>query len=535
MVAAVFASSGPDRSGAMRIPVVRRTRVVTVAIGHQQAQGLEKRSVGRQGELPERIPARVGPDRHVIGDRDRVDAEFLGAHRELDDRTRALGCRRPHTGSERVSRAGPDDMFERAPGRSRRGTKCALLYSSLDARRREQAWRSTRTPRMRVSLGLQSHAARHGTDGPGLVELARVAEEVGLDGVVIGDHVVLGNRLDRYPYPPVHFTHDASWMEPLSVLAAVAAVTTRIRLTTGVLVSPLRPAVLLAKTAATVDHLSGGRLELGVGVGWQPEEFAAVGADFAGRGRLLTDGIAACRRSGAGPASFRSSTTNFEDLWCNPKPTRPDGIPVLFSGSLGHRNLADRRVGNGWITHPGQPLDETAAAVASLVQRFEEHGRDPAPRRAPVAPDPPCTGRSAGLRSVVGVTGRPPRRRRHRPDDLVEQLHRPHDDAPERIATLGAAWIDARTDMSGVSRLAGRVALVTGAAQGVGRRVSRSRSRTKARPIAVVDRNRTAPSTRRECRARGVREAFACDVADRAEVDADVEPSSTSSADCRSS
>ena len=122
------------------------------------------------------------------------------------------------------------------------------------------------TPRLRLSLGLQSHAARHGSDGMGLVELARQAEGSGFDGVVIGDHVVLGNRLDRYPYPPVHFPHDSSWMEPLSVLAAVAAVTTRLKLTTGVLVSPLRPAVLLAKTAATVDHLSGGRLELGVGV-----------------------------------------------------------------------------------------------------------------------------------------------------------------------------------------------------------------------------------------------------------------------------
>jgi probable F420-dependent oxidoreductase len=168
-------------------------------------------------------------------------------------------------------------------------------------------------------------------------------------------------------------------MEPLSVLAAVAAVTERITLTTGVLVSPLRPAVLLAKTAATVDHLSGGRLELGVGVGWQPEEFAGVGVEFADRGQLLTDGIAACRALwGKDPASFRSRTTTFDELWCNPKPTRREGIPVLFSGSLGARNRARIvELGDGWITHPRQPLGETTRSVESLVRLYEEHGRDP--------------------------------------------------------------------------------------------------------------------------------------------------------------
>lgn len=236
-----------------------------------------------------------------------------------------------------------------------------------------------RTHSMRLSLGLQSHAELHGDDGLGLVELARTAEDAGLDGVVIGDHVVLGNRLDRYPYPPVHFAQDSSWMEPLSVLAAIAAVTDRITLTTGVLVSPLRPAVLLAKTAATVDHLSNGRLQLGVGVGWQPEEFAAMGVEFADRGVLLTEGVAACRALwGDDPASFTSSTTNFDELWCNPKPVRSEGIPVLFSGSMGPRNLARIvELGDGWITHPRHPLEETAASVATLKQSFAEYGRDP--------------------------------------------------------------------------------------------------------------------------------------------------------------
>jgi probable F420-dependent oxidoreductase len=294
---------------------------------------------------------------------------------------------------------------------------------------------------------LQSHAALHRDDGTGLVEFAGIAEHVGLDGVVIGDHVVIGKRLDRYPYPPVHFTPEASWMEPLSVLAAAAAVTERITLTTGVLVSPLRPAALLAKAAATIDHLSHGRLELGVGVGWQPEEFAALGVEFADRGALLTEGIAACRALwGPDPASFSGSTASFDELWCNPKPLRPEGIPVLFSGSLGPRNLARIvELGNGWITHPRHPLEETAESVASLERSFEDYGRDPDTliirTSLPVArgtdrePDYRATFAALGDYREAGVT------------DLTiwsNQVVDTPEHAAGRLAALGEAWRTAR-------------------------------------------------------------------------------------------
>ena len=314
-----------------------------------------------------------------------------------------------------------------------------------------------RTPGVRLSLGLQSHAARHGAGGAGLVNFGRLAEDAGLDGVVIGDHVVLGSRLDRYPYPPVHFTNDSSWMEPLSVLAAAAAVTTRIKLTTGVLVAPLRPAVVLAKTAATVDQISGGRLELGVGVGWQPEEFEAVGVDFLRRGELLTDGIAACRALwGSDPASYQSSTISFEELWCNPKPTRPQGIPVLFSGSLGHRNLARIvKLGDGWITHPGQPLDEIATGVESLVETFERHGRDP--QQLIVRTSIPIIRRDAGAEpdfeaSFASLV----RYREAGVTDLTvwsNSFVDSSEHAGERMSALGAAWRRARSALaSGTTR-----------------------------------------------------------------------------------
>jgi probable F420-dependent oxidoreductase len=299
---------------------------------------------------------------------------------------------------------------------------------------------------IRCSVGLQSHAGRHGPDLHQLVELGRIAEVSGLDGVVIGDHIVLGNRLDRYPYPPVHFTSDAPWAEPLTVLTAVGAMTTRISLTTGVLVSPLRPAVLLAKTAATLDAIVGGRLELGVGVGWQPEEYESVGADFARRGQLLTDGIGACRALwGPDPVSFHSPTVEFDDLWCVPKPTNPDGIPVLFSGSLHERNL--RRIvelGNGWITHPALPVDEIAAGVELLRSEFVAAGRDPADLRVRTrlaflrdgdALDLDATIRATRTFAEAGVT------------DLTAFTTNFVDDAAharERIEALGRAWVEQR-------------------------------------------------------------------------------------------
>jgi probable F420-dependent oxidoreductase len=232
-------------------------------------------------------------------------------------------------------------------------------------------------------LGLQSHARLHADDGRDLVALGHLAEESGFDGVLIGDHVVIGPALDQYPYPPVHFAADDPWLEPLTVLAAVAVLTTRITLATGVLVSPLRPAVLLAKTAATVDAISAGRLELGVGVGWQPEEFAAVGADFAQRGELMTDGIRACQALWRDqPASHSGSTVEFENLWCSPPPVRSDGIPILFAGSLHRRNLTRIcELGTGWITHPRIPLPEIEEGIIVLRKAFADAGRDPATLR----------------------------------------------------------------------------------------------------------------------------------------------------------
>ena len=216
-----------------------------------------------------------------------------------------------------------------------------------------------------------------------VVDLARRAEEAGVDTLIVPDHVVMGDRTDRYSWGPFPFAIDVPWLEPLTLLAAIAGATTRVRLATGILIAPLRPAAVLAKTVATLDVLSRGRVELGVGVGWQKEEFDAVGLDFAERGRRLTDTIGACRALWTdSPASFHSETISFEKIWCEPRPVQEGGIPVWFSGTLTQRNLERIvRLGDGWIPIMTATRDDLAEGVERLSAAFEAAGRDPATLR----------------------------------------------------------------------------------------------------------------------------------------------------------
>lgn len=211
-----------------------------------------------------------------------------------------------------------------------------------------------------------------------LLDLARMAEAAGVDTLIVPDHVVMGERTDRYAWGPFPFPVESPWLEPLTVLAAIAGATRRVRLATGILVAPLRPAVLLAKTAATLDVLSQGRLELGVGVGWQREEFLASGLDFEARGTLLTDTLAACRVLWRdSPASFHSESVRFERIWCEPKPIQPGGPPVWFSGTLTPRNVERIvRLGDGWIPIMTATRDDLAEGTRRLRDALAAAGRD---------------------------------------------------------------------------------------------------------------------------------------------------------------
>jgi probable F420-dependent oxidoreductase len=233
--------------------------------------------------------------------------------------------------------------------------------------------------------------------GPGpLVELARHAEDLGVDAVAVADHVVLGPDTSAYPFGDFPLPQDAPFLEPLTVLTAVAMATSRIRLTTGILIAPLRPAPLLAKTVATLDVLSGGRVELGVGVGWHEAEYCASGVDFDGRGVALDHVIGACRALWSQPvATFRSATVGFSNVSSAPLPVQQP-LPVLFAGSAHARNLERlATLGDGWITVMGASADVVAAGLARIDAARRDHDCDSAPFlvRSELAPVSDARGR----------------------------------------------------------------------------------------------------------------------------------------------
>jgi probable F420-dependent oxidoreductase len=232
-----------------------------------------------------------------------------------------------------------------------------------------------------LSVGLPNFGAALAGDGWGaLLDVARIADRTGIDRIVVVDHVVMGPHTDayawgRFPTPP-----DAPWLEPLTVLATLAAVTTRVRLATGILIAPVRGAAVLAKTAATLDVLSGGRLDLGVGTGWQKEEYDAVGLDFARRGQLLSDTLAACTALWRDtPAAVDLPTVSFTETYCVPKPLQPGGVPLWVSGTL-IPAVAERvvRWGSGWIPIMTATLDDVREGANRLRKAFADAGRDPA-------------------------------------------------------------------------------------------------------------------------------------------------------------
>jgi len=217
-----------------------------------------------------------------------------------------------------------------------------------------------------------------------LIELARLADEAGVDDLTVPEHVLMGsNASDQDPWStwePYHL--ELPWPEPLLTLAAMAGVTRRVRLVSGVVIAPLRPAGLLAKMGATLHALSRGRFVMGISPSWHRDEYDALGVPFAERGQIMEDAIGACRALWSGaPASFHSPTVNFDGMHCQPRPAPGERIPVWFTGKFTPRLV--RRVatlGDGWMPYGayGMTLAEKAGAIRTLRERFAAEGRDPA-------------------------------------------------------------------------------------------------------------------------------------------------------------
>jgi probable F420-dependent oxidoreductase len=234
-------------------------------------------------------------------------------------------------------------------------------------------------PRVPVSITVSGVKRLFGGDMASIVEFAKRCEDAGIDQIALTDHLAIGPRTDRYPYGAFPFPNDEPWPEPLVTLAAIAGATKRIRLATVVLIVPLRPALLLAKSLATLDALSGGRVDLGVGVGWQAEEFAASGVRFGLRTARMLDTLRACKAlwNAEPPVSFTSDTVAFDSIWCEPRPVQPGGIPIWFGVTPSTRHAAHvAELGAGWLP-VGTDLTALEAGVAKLREAFVAAGRDP--------------------------------------------------------------------------------------------------------------------------------------------------------------
>lgn len=214
------------------------------------------------------------------------------------------------------------------------------------------------------------------------VAFARMAEDCGFESIWVVEHVVMAVEYTSvYPYDPSGrspFTADVVQPDPLLWLSYVAAATKRIRLATGVLILPQRNPLILAKELATLDRLSGGRVELGIGIGWVREEAEAVGTSFDDRGRRADEYVEVMRALWREPvASFKGEFVNFERVVSLPKPVQRGGVPIIVGG---HSKAAARRAGrfgDGFF-----PLGVSAERLAALRDVMSEsahrHGRDPA-------------------------------------------------------------------------------------------------------------------------------------------------------------
>lgn len=210
-------------------------------------------------------------------------------------------------------------------------------------------------------------------------DLAQAAEEAGFESIWTVEHVIWPHAYEsEYPYHPSgKMLGDPTIPipDPLIWLTWVAAATTTLRLGTGVIILPQRNPVVLAKELATLDSLSGGRVEFGVGVGWLREEFDALGVEFAGRGRRADEMIEAMRvlwRDDA--ASYQGEHVSFADVALNPKPVARS-MPVVVGG---HSRAAARRaarLGDGFYPGPGS-LAGLEQAMADLRDECAAAGRD---------------------------------------------------------------------------------------------------------------------------------------------------------------
>ena len=221
-------------------------------------------------------------------------------------------------------------------------------------------------------------------------ELAIAAEERGFDSIWVPEHThIPANR--KTPYPgggalPKEYSHT---LDPFVALALAAGVTSKLKLATGICLAIEHQALTLAKTVATLDHVSNGRVLLGLGAGWNREEMENHGTQYSSRFKKLEEQMAALREIWThDEATFKGTFERFDAVWSWPKPKQQPHPPLILGGESDHTLKRIVKLGDGWLPRAMNP-DQVLAGMQKLRAFTEAAGRDPATISVSVFAPPP--------------------------------------------------------------------------------------------------------------------------------------------------
>ncbi len=286
-----------------------------------------------------------------------------------------------------------------------------------------------------MRIGLHALGIGAGAQRAVIDAVAPAAERCGFATLWSGEHVVMVDESrSHYPYSAdgrIAVPATADWIDPMIGLSFVAAATSTIGIATGVLLLPEHNPVLVAKQAATLDTLSGGRFSLGVGIGWSREEFDALGVAFGGRAARTAEYVAAIRTLWRDDvASFDGEFVSFDAVRVNPKPLRDRRIPVIVGGDSDAALQRVAQWGDGWYGFNLGDAHAVAERLGYLRGACRQYGRDPDGLRIAVAMRDPRIDDLAAL-ADLGV------------DEFV-LVDGPPDDpgaAADRVAALADRWL----------------------------------------------------------------------------------------------
>ena len=227
-----------------------------------------------------------------------------------------------------------------------------------------------------MKYGVVFPQPEYGNDPQAIKDYAQAAEGLGYDYLLVYDHV-LGAHPDRQPRLTGPYTDADPFHEPMVLFGFLAAVTAKLELVTGILILPQRQTALVAKQTAAVDVLSGGRLRLGIGIGWNYVEYDALGKNFRSRGRQVEEQIEVLRKLWTQPlVTHQTDDHNIDNAGILPLPVqRP--IPIWFGGIAEPVLKRAARLGDGWMPAGRLPDDEMRGHVERLKGYLSDAGRDP--------------------------------------------------------------------------------------------------------------------------------------------------------------